>query len=245
MTIAAARLLSNDDVCFVGIGAPSAACNLARLTHAPKITLIYESGTLSTRPTVCALHRDGELCDTALTTVSCRRCSATGCRAGASPIGFLGGAQIDRFGNLNTTVVGPYDAPKCACPARRRAGDRHQLRPDLHHHGHGPARLHGQAALHHLARPPRQRQGLARGAGGEDPRPDPSHTDLCIFEPDPETSELTVTSIHPGVTREQIQENCGWPVKFAAAVRETPAPDETELSVLRDLHARTKAAHAA
>ena len=113
MTIAAARLLTNQDVCFVGIGAPSAACNLARLTHAPKITLIYESGTLSTRPSVLPLSiGDGELCDTALTTVAVPEMFRYWLQGGRITIGFLGGAQIDRFANLNTTVVGPYDAPE-------------------------------------------------------------------------------------------------------------------------------------
>jgi glutaconate CoA-transferase subunit B len=117
MTIAAARLLTNEDVCFVGIGAPSAACNLARLTHAPKITLIYESGTLSTRPTVLPLSiGDGELCDTALTTVSVPEMFRYWLQGGRITIGFLGGAQIDRFANLNTTVVGPYDTPKVRLP---------------------------------------------------------------------------------------------------------------------------------
>ena len=85
MTVAAARALTNDDICFVGIGLPSAACNLARLTHAPRLTLVYESGTLETKPHVLPLSiGDGELCETALTTVRCRRCSSTGCRADAS-----------------------------------------------------------------------------------------------------------------------------------------------------------------
>ncbi|WP_441638238.1 CoA-transferase, partial [Cupriavidus sp. 2MCAB6] len=113
MSIAAARLLTNDDVCFVGIGAPSAACNLARLTHAPKITLIYESGTLSTRPSVLPLSiGDGELCDTALTTVGVPEMFRYWLQGGRITIGFLGGAQIDRYANLNTTVVGDYAAPK-------------------------------------------------------------------------------------------------------------------------------------
>ena len=101
MTIAAARLLTDTDVCFVGIGAPSAACNLARLTHAPKITLIYESGTLSTRPSVLPLSiGDGELCDTALTTVAVPEMFRYWLQGGRITIGFLGGAQIDRFEGL-------------------------------------------------------------------------------------------------------------------------------------------------
>src|SRR5436190_4484513 len=108
MTIAAARALRNDDVCFVGIGAPSAACNLARLTHAPGITLIYESGTIDTKPDVLPLSiGDGELCDTTLTTVSVPEMFRYWLQGGRITVGFLGGAQIDRFANLNTTIVGP------------------------------------------------------------------------------------------------------------------------------------------
>src|SRR3990172_11818151 len=117
MPIAAARALSNDDVCFVGIGAPSAAGNLARLTHAPGITLIYESGTIGTAPDVLPLSiGDGELCDTALTTVSVPEMFRYWLQGGRIKVGFLGGAQIDKFANLNTTVVGPYDKPKVRLP---------------------------------------------------------------------------------------------------------------------------------
>lgn len=246
MTIAAARLLTDDDVCFVGIGAPSAACNLARLTHAPRITLIYESGTLGTRPAVLPLSiGDGELCDTALTTVSVPEMFRYWLQGGRITIGFLGGAQIDRFANLNTTVVGPYDAPSVRLPggggapeiaihcgqifitmAMGKRGFVDSL-PFITSLGHGTGR------------------GSREALGVKTRGPTKVITDLCVLEPDPETSELTVTSIHPGATREQIQDNCGWPVRFAATVAETPAPTAEELTVLRDLHARTKAAHAA
>src|SRR6187397_968673 len=117
MTIAAARALRNEDVCFVGIGMPSAAANLARLTHAPGITLIYESGTIATKPDVLPLSiGDSELCETALTTVSVPEMFRYWLQGGRITVGFLGGAQIDRFANLNTTVVGPYDAPKVRLP---------------------------------------------------------------------------------------------------------------------------------
>src|SRR5213082_2499157 len=117
MTIAAARALRNSDICFVGIGAPSAACNLARLTQAPDITLIYESGTLATKPDVLPLSiGDGELCDTALTTVSVPEMFRYWLQGGRMTVGFLGGAQIDRFANLNTTVIGAYDKPKTRLP---------------------------------------------------------------------------------------------------------------------------------
>src|ERR1700730_16882927 len=109
MTVAAARALKNEDVCFVGIGLPSAACNLARLTHAPRITLIYESGTIGSKPHILPLSiGDGELCETALTTVSIPEIFRYWLQGGRVTIGFLSGAQVDCLGNINTTVIGPY-----------------------------------------------------------------------------------------------------------------------------------------
>ena len=244
MTIAAARLLGNDDVCFVGIGAPSAACNLARLTHAPGITLIYESGTLSTRPSVLPLSiGDGELCDTALTTVPVPEMFRYWLQGGRITIGFLGGAQIDRFANLNTTVVGDYAAPKVRLPGGGGApeiasncgqifitmamGSRAFVEklPFITSFGHG------------TGKGDREKLGL-RTKG-----PTRVITDLCVMAPDPESAELTVISLHPGVTREQVQAGCGWPLRFAADLTETPAPSGEELEVLRGLHARTRQAH--
>lgn len=244
MTIAASRLLTDDDVCFVGIGAPSAACNLARLTHAPKITLIYESGTLSTRPSVLPLSiGDGELCDTALTTVSVPEMFRYWLQGGRITIGFLGGAQIDRFANLNTTVVGPYDAPKVRLPGGGGApeiaihcrqifitmamGARAfvETLPFITSFGHGKGKG-DRAAL-----------GLTTLG------PTRVITDLCVMEPDPDTAELTVVSLHPGVTRAQVEAACGWTLRFASDVLETPPATAQEISVLRDLHLRTKHAH--
>ena len=244
MTVAAARALRNEDVCFVGIGAPSAACNLARNTHAPQITLIYESGTIATKPNVLPLSiGDGELCDTALTTVPVPEMFRYWLQGGRMTVGFLGGAQIDRFANLNTTVVGDYHKPKVRLPggggAPEIATNCHEIfiimamgkrafvdkLPFITSMGHGPTG--------------RERRALGVKSKG----PTRLITDLCLFEPDPETQEMTVVSIHPGVTREQIIENCGWTPSFAADVAETRAPDTTELEVLRDIQARTKAAH--
>jgi glutaconate CoA-transferase subunit B len=244
MTVAAARALRNEDVCFVGIGAPSAACNLARMTHAPQITLIYESGTIATKPNVLPLSiGDGELCDTALTTVPVPEMFRYWLQGGRMTVGFLGGAQIDRFANLNTTVVGDYHKPKVRLPggggAPEIATNCHEIfiimamgkrafvdkLPFITSMGHGPTG--------------RERRALGVKSKG----PTRLITDLCLFEPDPETQEMTVVSIHPGVTREQIIENCGWTPSFAAHVVETRAPDAKELEVLRDIQARTKAAH--
>src|SRR3954466_7854888 len=117
LTIAASRAVADNDVCFVGIGQPSAACNLARLTHAPGITLIYESGTIGARPPVLPLSiGDGELCSTALTTVSVPEFFRYWLQSGRITVGFLGAAQLDRFANINTTVVGDYQAPRTRLP---------------------------------------------------------------------------------------------------------------------------------
>jgi glutaconate CoA-transferase subunit B len=117
MTVAAARALSSRDICFVGIGLPSAACNLARMTHAPGLTLIYESGTIETKPRILPLSiGDGELCETALTTVSVPEMFRYWLQGGRITVGFLGGAQVDRFGNLNSTVIGKYSSPKVRLP---------------------------------------------------------------------------------------------------------------------------------
>jgi len=243
MTIVAARALKSSDVCFVGIGAPSAACNLARLTHAPGITLIYESGTIATKPKLLPLSiGDGELCETALTTVPVVEMFRYWLQGGRISIGFLGGAQIDRFANLNTTVIGSYDKPKVRLPGgggapeiatscgevfiimaqgKRTFVDKLDFVTSLGH-GHGPG----------------HREGLGVTTKG----PTRLVTDLCVMEPDGVSKELTVVSIHPGVTREQIADNTGWRIKYAANVADTPAPNCEELSVLRDLQARTQAA---
>lgn len=244
MTVAAARALKNDDVTFVGIGAPSAASNLARLTHAPGITLIYESGTIGTRPSVLPLSiGDGELCDTALTTVSVPEMFRYWLQGGRITVGFLGGAQIDKFANLNTTVVGPYDKPKVRLPGGGGAPEiatscgeifiimSQSKRSFVEKLDFVTSLGHGEGGDH------RQRLGVKTKG------PTKLITDLCIMEPDRVTKEMTVVSIHPGITREQIQDNTGWVVKFADAVTETPAPTDFELKVLRDLNERTAREH--
>jgi glutaconate CoA-transferase subunit B len=244
MTVIAARALRPDDICFVGIGAPSAACNLARRTRAPDLKLIYESGTIDTRPEVLPLSiGDGELCDTALVTVAVPEMFRYWLQGERMTVGFLGGAQIDRFANLNTTVVGDYDAPKVRLPGGGGAPEIATSCKEIFitmamgkrafveslpfvtslGHGDGPAG--------------RTRFGVATKG------PTKVITDLCVFEPDPETRELTVTSLYPHATREAVQAQCGWPVRFAAALREEDAPTALELETLRDLHERTRQAH--
>jgi glutaconate CoA-transferase, subunit B len=244
MTIVAARSLRSEDVCFVGIGAPSAACNLARLTHAPQITLIYESGTIGARPGVLPLSiGDGELCETALTTVSVPEMFRYWLQGGRITVGFLAGAQMDRYANLNTTVVGTYEQPKVRLPggggapeiaaccqeifitmpmSRRTFVDRLPFITSL---GHGTGRG--------------SREALGLTTRG----PTRIMTDLCVLEPEPDSSELVVTSLHPGVTREAAREACGWALRFSDRLATTAAPSVQELQVLRDLQARSAAAH--
>ena len=245
MTIAAARALKNDDVCFVGIGMPSAAANLARLTHAPGITLIYESGTLATKPNILPLSiGDGELCETAITTVSVPEMFRYWLQGGRIKVGFLGGAQIDKYANLNTTVVGAYDKPKVRLPggggAPEIATSCGEIFIIMAQSKRGfVSKLDFVPSIGHVS------GGDSRAKLGVKTRgPTKLITDLALFAPDPETKEMTVVSIHPGVTREQIQDNSGWPVKYAAVVDQTAAPTAKELDVLRDLQARTARATA-
>ncbi|QFU16978.1 CoA-transferase subunit beta [Microvirga thermotolerans] len=244
MTIAASRALSSDDVCFVGIGAPSAACNVARLTHAPGITLIYESGTIGTAPDVLPLSiGDGELCETALTTVSVPEMFRYWLQGGRISIGFLGAAQLDRFGNINTTVIGDYRRPKVRLPGGGGAPEiatscrkvfitmKQSTRGMVEKIDFFTSFGHGEGGDH------RRRLGI------ETEGPALLVTDLAVWKPDPETKEFTVVSMHPGVTRGQVQETCGWKVRFADRVEETPPPTELELATLRDLQARTERAH--
>jgi glutaconate CoA-transferase, subunit B len=246
MTVAAARLLDDDDVCFVGIGLPSAACNLARLTHAPRITLVYESGTIGTRPGVLPLSiGDGELCETALSTVSVPEIFRYWLQGGRISVGFLGAAQIDRHCNLNTTVVGAYHKPRVKLPGAGGAPEiASSCREVFVVLPQSPrafvARLdfvtsfgHGEGGDH------RARLGLVTKG------PTKVITDLCILEPDPDTKELAVTSLHPGVSADQVRAATGWPVHFADQVGETAPPTDHELAVLRDLHRRTAEAHGA
>lgn len=244
MTVAAARALSNDDVCFVGIGLPSAACNLARLTHAPRINLAYESGTLQTRPDVLPLSiGDGGLCRTALTTVSVPEIFRYWLQGGHITVGFLGGAQVDRFGNLNTTVIGSYSRPKVRLPGSGGASEIAASCGEIFIIMKQSKRtfvgeLDFLTTLGH-GRTGHERRDLGLGTRG----PTLLVTDLCVMRPDAGTNEMVVTSVHPGVTRDKVIENTGWSVRFADHVGETPPPTCFELEVLRDLHARTALAH--
>jgi glutaconate CoA-transferase subunit B len=244
MTVAASRVLSSDDVCFVGIGAPSAACNLARLLHAPQITLIYESGTIGTRPDVLPLSiGDPELSMTALTTVPVAEMFQYWLQGGRISIGFLGGAQIDRFANINSTVIGSYEHPRIRLPGAGGAPEiasscgqifiimRQSRRTFVPKVDFITSYGHGEGGDH------RRRLGLSTAG------PTLVVTDLCLMRPHPQTRELMVVSLHEGVSEQEVVAATGWPIRFADVVERTSPPTDIELTVLRDLQLRTSRAH--
>jgi glutaconate CoA-transferase, subunit B len=244
MTVAAARRLKDGAVCFVGIGLPSTAANLARLTHAPDVVLIYESGPIGAKPDVLPLSiGDGNLAETADTVVSTPEIFRYWLQGGRIDVGFLGAAQIDRFANINTTVIGPYDRPKVRLPGAGGASEIADLAGEVliilrHDPRAFVKRLDFVTSAGFLdGGDARARAGL-RGRG-----PTAVITDLCILEPDPASKELTVTSVHPGVSRDRIVEATAWPIRFGADAATTEPPGETVLEVLRDLQARTRRAH--
>lgn len=244
MTIAAARLLKNGMSCFVGIGLPSQAANLARLTHAPDLVLIYESGPIGAKPHVLPLSiGDGDLAATADTVVSTPEIFQYWLQGGRIDVGFLGAAQIDRFGNINTTVIGDYRHPKVRLPgaggAPEIAGSARQVFIMLKQSARAfVSRLDFITSVGYLdGGDARARLGL-QGKG-----PVAIITDLCVLEPELPSNELVVTHMHPDVTREQIVAATGWPIRFAQELRETEPPTSEELLILRDLQQRTQAAH--
>lgn len=239
MTVAAARELHNGAACFVGIGLPSTAANLARATHAPGLVLVYESGTLGAKPDRLPLSiGDGILADAADSVVSVPEIFNYWLQPGRVDVGFLGAAQIDRFGNINTTVIGgDYRDPAVRLPGAGGAPEiaascgevivvvRHSPRALVQRvdfvtsvgYGSGPG--------------DRDRLGLT-GAG-----PKLVITDLGILEPDPQTCELTLTRLHPDATVEQAITRTGWALAVADDVRRTDPPTDEELAVLRRLEA--------
>jgi len=237
MAVTAAHSLRDGMTCFVGIGLPSEAANLARATHAPGLVLIYESGTIGAKPGTLPLSiGDGILAETADAVVSVPEIFNYWLQPGRIDVGFLGAAQIDRFANINTTVIGRnYASPKVRLPGAGGAPEiaascqevfivvRQSRRTFVEQldfvtsvgFGSGPG--------------DRERLGL-RGRG-----PVRVITDLGVLQPDPETCELTMTSLHPGVTPEAAVAATGWPLRISASVVETHQPTDDELRVLRAL----------
>jgi len=236
MTVAAARMLRNGTVCFVGIGLPSTAANLARRLHAPDCVLVYESGCIGAKPTRLPLSiGDGELAETADAVVSVPEIFAYWLQGGRISVGFLGAAQIDRFGNINSTVVGSYGHPAVRLPGAGGAPEiaasagevivivrqtprifvpRCDFRTSVGF-GDGPGA--------------REKLGL-RGAG-----PTVVITDLGVLRPDPATCELVLTELHPGVTVDEARAATGWDLRVAESVGTTAPPTDEELTALRAL----------
>lgn len=238
MTIAAARALADRTVCFVGIGLPSTAANVARRMHAPNAVLIYESGCIGAKPTrLPASIGDGVLSEFADAVIGVPEIFSYWLQAGRIDVGFLGAAQIDRFANINTTVIGPYDDPKVRLPGAGGAPEiaancgsvivtlRHSTRAFVEHVDFVTSLGHGTGHDH------RARLGL-RGAG-----PTEVITDLGILRPDPTSKELTLTSVHPGVSVEQVRDATGWELAVVDGVGETAPPTDDELRVMRELKA--------
>jgi glutaconate CoA-transferase subunit B len=244
MTVAAARRLWDGCVCFVGIGLPSAAANLARLLHAPDIVLIYESGTIGARPTVLPLSiGDGELAETATVVVPLPEIFAYWLQGGRIDVGFLGAAQIDRFANLNSTVIGDYARPKTRLPGAGGASE---------------IATHAKQTFVVLKQSPRSfvprldfrtSAGFLEGhgsrvrTGAPGAGPKVVITDFGILEPEPGSQELRFVARYEDVTVEDARAATGWPLRVAEQIGVVAPPTSDELRVLRDLHARTRAAH--
>ena len=242
MTVAAARALRDGTTCFVGIGLPSTAANLAWRLHAPRLVLVYESGTLGAKPDWLPLSiGDGILAETADAVVGVVETFNYWLQPGRIDIGFLAGAQLDRFANINTTVIGhSYAAPRVRLPG---AGGAPEIAASC------------REVLIVMRQTPRTfvervdfRTSVGYASGGDDreryglPGAGPTAviTDIGILEPDAETRELVLTHLHPGVTLEEARAATGWKLVSAPEVARTAAPTELELTTLRELE-QTKA----
>ncbi|HYZ99204.1 MAG TPA: CoA-transferase [Acidimicrobiales bacterium] len=232
MTVAAARGLADGEVCFVGIGLPSTAANLARLTHAPRLVLVYESGTIGAKPRTLPLSiGDGELAETADAVVSVPEIFNYWLQAGRIDVGFLGAAELDRGGDINTTVIGPYGAPRVRLPGAGGA-------PEI-----AASCRRVIVVVRQSRRTFVERVGF-RTSTGE--RVTTVITDLGVLERDPDAGELVLTRLHPDASVEAARAATGWDLRVADDLATTPPPTPEELTVLRRLEAtRTGSSHAA
>jgi len=236
MSVAAARALATHTSCFVGIGLPSVAANLARRTVNPDLVLIYESGTIGARPTRPPLSiGDGELATTAVSVVSVPEMFNYWLQPGRVDVGFLGAAQLDKYGNINTTVIGPYDRPATRLPgaggAPEIAASCREVFVVLRQSKRGfVERVDFRTSVGFGDGPgDRERLGLP-GKG-----PVLVITDLGVLVPDPRTCELTLTHVHAGVTVDQVRSATGWDLAVATDIADTEPPTAEELKALRDL----------
>lgn len=236
MTVMAARELQDGDCVFVGIGLPNVACNLARRRHAPNVQMIFESGVFGADPARQPLS----IGDPTLVTGATSVCSMTDIfslylQGGYIDVGVLGGAQIDRFGNMNTTVIGDYGRPRVRLPGSGGACEIAHLASSVI----VVMRLKKRAfveKLDFLTSPGFLTGGDAReraGIGGEGPRA--VITDRAIFRFHPDTREMVLASVHPGTTVEEVREMVGWPLRVAPDVATTTPPDDEDLRIIREV----------
>jgi glutaconate CoA-transferase, subunit B len=238
-TVVAARRLASTRTVFIGVGRPSTAAILARMVHNPSLVLIYESGTIGAKPFHIPLSiGDGELSETADAVVAVPEMFNYWIGAGRVEVAFLGAAQVDRYANLNSTVIGDYDSPRTRLPGAGGAPEiaascREVVVIAPHSRRTLVERLDFVTTVGHGDGPgARERLGL-RGKG-----PTAVITDLGVLEPDPRSCELTLTQLHEGVSVEQAREATGWELAVAPQPRVTEAPSERELDALRELLAR-------
>jgi glutaconate CoA-transferase subunit B len=235
MIVNAARLLNDGDVVFVGVGQPNLACNLAKRTHAPNLVMIYEAGVIGAEPSRLPLSiGDPTLVSGALSVVSMYDIFSTYLQRGNVDVGFLGGAQIDRFGNINATIVGDdYAHPKVRLPGSGGAQEIaawanrcYIMTP--HQKRRFPEKVDFLTSAGYLdGKGGREIAGL-RGKG-----PVAVVTDLGILEPD-ENGELILTALHPTKTSDQAIENTGWALKVSPDLRTTQTLSSKELHILHD-----------
>lgn len=246
MTVTAAHALRDGMTCFVGIGLPSEAANLARATHAPNLVLIYESGTIGAKPGALPLSiGDGVLAQTADSVVSVPEIFNYWLQPGRIDVGFLGAAQLDRFGNINTTVIGSdYADPRVRLPGAGGAPEIAAACRDVivvirQSHRTFVERVDFVTSVGFGDGPgTRDRLGLV-GAG-----PRRVITDLGVLQPDPQTCELVLTGIYPGVSVAEVKQRTGWDLQVSAVLTEIPAPTPEELATLRVLLATMPASRA-
>ena len=228
MTVAAARQLADGEVCFVGIGLPSTAANLARRLHAPDLVLVYESGTIGAKPRHLPLSiGDGELAETADAVVSVPEVFNYWLQAGRVDVGFLGAAQLDRRGDINTTVIGAYDRPTVRLPGAGGA-------PEI------AASCRRVVVIVRQSRRTFVDRLSFRTSLGD--RITAVITDLGVLRRDPCDGDLVLSHLHPGATLDDARAATGWPLRSDDDLATTDPPTPDELAVLRELEASRGAA---
>ena len=235
MIVASARWLEGERVCFVGVGLPNIACNLAKRTVSPFLNLVYEAGVFGAEPARLPLSiGDPTLVTRSTAVTSMYELFAYYLQAGLIDVGFLQGAQIDRHGNINTTVIGGYDHPKVrlpgsggACEIAINARKVFVLMPQKARSF--VEKLHFQTSPGHAGDPERERTRGWLGAG-----PSAVITDLGEYRFDEQTGEMTLVNLHPGVSIDEVRDNTAWEMMVSPGLGETPPPTNEELRLIRE-----------